>query len=126
MSLLETFDPESLCPFCQVIRLPQSRHCNICNQCVERYDHHCPWVGNCVGRTNHSSFYLHLILIVIYCVASLINAFMSTVKDDADSISDAVVYVNIPSALETISVMTLLTFGFLFGTLVTVLFIYQT
>ena len=51
---------------------------------------------------------------------------MSTVKDDAESISDAVVYVNIPSALETISVMTLLTFGFLFGTLVTVLFIYQT
>ena len=74
VTLLETFDPESLCPFCQVIRLPQSRHCNICNRCIDRYDHHCPWINNCVGRTNHSRFYLHLILIVTYCVVSLLNA----------------------------------------------------
>ena len=46
VSLMETFDPETLCPFCQVIRLPQSRHCNICNRCVDRYDHHCLWVNN--------------------------------------------------------------------------------
>lgn len=82
MALLETFDPESLCPFCQVIRLPMSRHCNICNKCVDRYDHHCPWVNNCVGRTNHANFYLHLVLVILYCVLSVINACISLAGPD--------------------------------------------
>ena len=81
VQLLETFDAESLCPFCKVIRLPQSRHCNICNKCVDRYDHHCPWVNNCVGRTNHASFYLHLLLILAYCTLSLTNASLSLFRD---------------------------------------------
>ncbi len=29
--LLCMFDPESLCPECEVVRTPRSRHCNICN-----------------------------------------------------------------------------------------------
>ena len=74
VKLLETFDSESLCPFCEVIRLPKSRHCNICNRCVDRYDHHCPWVNNCIGRTNHSRFYTHLILVIVYCTLSIVNA----------------------------------------------------
>ena len=66
VDLLETFDTESLCPFCEVIRMPRSRHCNICNRCVDRYDHHCPWVNNCIGRANHLYFYLHLITLILY------------------------------------------------------------
>jgi len=71
LDLLETFDAESLCPYCEVIRLPRSRHCNICNQCVERYDHHCPWVNNCIGKANHIYFFFHLILIITYCIVSI-------------------------------------------------------
>lgn len=88
VSLMETFDPETLCPFCQVIRLPQSRHCNICNRCVERYDHHCPWINNCVGRTNHSRFYMHLILILAYCIASIVNSVVCMVRGSGSG-SDA-------------------------------------
>ena len=68
VDLMETFDAESLCPFCEIIRLPRSRHCNICNRCVERYDHHCPWVNNCIGKTNHFPFYMHLIFLILYIV----------------------------------------------------------
>lgn len=49
MDLLEQFEPNCLCPECEVIRTPRSRHCNICKRCVDRFDHHCPWINNCVG-----------------------------------------------------------------------------
>jgi hypothetical protein len=27
-------------------------HCDICNVCCEYYDHHCQWIGKCIGKNN--------------------------------------------------------------------------
>lgn len=69
-----------MCPDCLVLRTPRSRHCAICNRCVERFDHHCPWLNNCVGIRNHNSFIiflvslsLELVAIVVSCLVTLIS-----------------------------------------------------
>ena len=74
MELLETFEANSLCPFCEIIRIPKSRHCNICNKCVLRFDHHCPWIGKCVGKNNLCAFYTFLFM----TFGTLILCFIAT------------------------------------------------
>lgn len=33
----------SMCSQCQTFKPPFSHHCRICNRCICRMDHHCPW-----------------------------------------------------------------------------------
>lgn len=66
--MLKHFDPVLLCPDCEIIRTNRSRHCSICNQCVERFDHHCPWVNNCVGTKNHHYFMCFLTFVALLLV----------------------------------------------------------
>ncbi|XP_028290124.1 palmitoyltransferase ZDHHC23-B [Gouania willdenowi] len=54
--------------WCSVCRLEQplrAGHCRICSACVLRLDHHCVWINSCVGRDNHRSFLLTLLIFVV-------------------------------------------------------------
>uniref|UniRef100_A0A8C5RYJ5 Palmitoyltransferase n=1 Tax=Laticauda laticaudata TaxID=8630 RepID=A0A8C5RYJ5_LATLA len=48
------------CGYCMVKQPLRAKHCQACQQCVRRYDHHCPWIENCIGERNHPLFVLYL------------------------------------------------------------------
>lgn len=51
-----------LCITCKIVRPLRAKHCSTCDRCVEQFDHHCPWVSNCIGKKNKWDFFMFLIL----------------------------------------------------------------
>ena len=50
------FYTERYCKTCKIMRPPKASHCRECDFCVKGFDHHCFFVGNCIGIRNWGNF----------------------------------------------------------------------
>jgi DHHC palmitoyltransferase len=54
----EQADRYRFCDRCRCWQPPDGIHCPECNVCVAGYDHHCVWMGTCIGKRNYRQFVL--------------------------------------------------------------------
>ena len=78
-----------ICDTCYLVRPLRSTHCNICDSCIYRFDHHCPWIGTCVGKRNYPYFFIFLVLLNIsqvltggVCIAHIVLKVKKDLNDE--------------------------------------------
>ena len=59
------------CHRCGRVKPPRAHHCSSCETCVLKMDHHCPWMGSCVGLRNHGHFVRFLVFVTLTCLSTL-------------------------------------------------------
>lgn len=50
------------CFKCYIDQPIRTKHCHSCRACIATFDHHCFWLGNCIGEKNRPAFMLYLFI----------------------------------------------------------------
>ncbi|KAG0311784.1 palmitoyltransferase for Vac8p [Dissophora globulifera] len=71
------------CDICRINKPDRCHHCSLCDRCVLRMDHHCPWAANCIGYGNHKFFYLFVLyasLLAVWVVVTMIPVLVGAIR----------------------------------------------
>ncbi|CAI2380593.1 unnamed protein product [Moneuplotes crassus] len=59
-----------ICKICNIPRRDKlSYHCDDCDKCCDGYDHHCPFMGKCIGKGNIIQFYTFIFTFMLLMVS---------------------------------------------------------
>jgi len=67
------------CETCQLWRERRVKHCSECDACVHDFDHHCPWIGGCVGRRNYRYFVFFVVSVVVLAMYVAITGLVQVI-----------------------------------------------
>eukprot|EP00210_Caulerpa_lentillifera_P009180 g8752.t1 len=100
---------------CHFYQPPRAHHCSVNDNCIEKFDHHCPWVGTTIGLRNYRfflSFIFTASLLCLYVIATGIAAIKLAHDDlETDDSKVAEAIEEVPAAV-AVSIYCIL--GFLF------------
>ena len=78
------YEPKQKCRTCKFDKPARSKHCSLCDMCVEAMDHHCVWINQCVGLRNYKYFisflFLHAWLCTYGAVAGVLILYGKTLE----------------------------------------------
>ena len=106
-NLLEVLDDKKdvikYCPITFILLEDKSRYCLICQKYIKGFNHHCYWIGNCIGENNFNKFMFflclcilnigyNLLLIIIYFMPKFLVIYFNKKKE----VNDFDIYNSIP------------------------------
>ncbi|XP_071846578.1 palmitoyltransferase ZDHHC20-B-like isoform X2 [Apostichopus japonicus] len=97
------------CHICKIIKPDRCHHCSVCDRCILKMDHHCPWVNNCVGYGNYKFFVLFLMYALLFCLYVAITTLPYFVQfwqdmQDSDAARFHILFLFLASIMFAISV----------------------
>lgn len=57
----------------QIVRVPRSRHCKLCECCYSNMDHHCLFLMKCIAGNNHTRFFWFILVCLLTMVLFMCN-----------------------------------------------------
>uniref|UniRef100_A0A0E0M6M5 S-acyltransferase n=1 Tax=Oryza punctata TaxID=4537 RepID=A0A0E0M6M5_ORYPU len=68
------------CSLCEVEVLQHSKHCRVCDKCVDGFDHHCRWLNNCIGKRNYKRFFILMASAVLLWLVGILVLILCLLK----------------------------------------------
>ncbi len=76
----ENKDLTKYCYKCYIEKTRTSKHCIICDNCYEDFDHHCFWINKCVAKNNYCYFLTFLYIAFIYLAIFLLITILTLIE----------------------------------------------
>lgn len=68
-------------PGCSRTSEHRAVHCPTCDNCIQEFDHHCPWLSACIGKHNYSSFFAFVNLLALEVLLQGVSAISAQIEE---------------------------------------------